>query len=276
MGGGPARQRRHTLAFLQLARQQSPILLDTDVDMTHVVAHRSAARETGDASSHVSYVVSAAARALVAHPEANAALRGSFLPRHTRYDHVTAKVAFDKRIDGVRAVVCGLVPDADRLGLEDVDARIRYFRDHEVEEIPDLSGIRTLHRLPWLLGMTVFRLANRNLRRRGRLLGTFSVSSLGHRPVQSFYPLGGTAVSFGVGQVRPTPVVRDGDIVVAPVARLSLVFDHRIIDGALAADLLHDVKANLESGWACHAGAAAAGERPAAAASPALAARRNA
>jgi pyruvate/2-oxoglutarate dehydrogenase complex dihydrolipoamide acyltransferase (E2) component len=41
--------------------------------------------------------------------------------------------------------------------------------------------------------------------------------------------------------------VREGRIVVAPVLRLSLAFDHRVIDGAEAADVLTEVKEALES-----------------------------
>src|SRR5664279_1928607 len=145
----PDRGRQHTLLFLQLARQQSPILLDTDIDMSNVVAHRERRRDSGQAVSYVSFVVSAAARALARHPEANAAMRGTVFPRLARYGQVTAKVAFDKELGGVRAVVSGLIPDADHLPIDEIDSRIRYFRDREVADIPELAGVRLLDRLPW-------------------------------------------------------------------------------------------------------------------------------
>lgn len=59
--------------------------------------------------------------------------------------------------------------------------------------------------------------------------------------------MGGTTTTFGVGRVLERPVVREGRIVVAPVLRLSLAFDHRVIDGAEAADVLTEVKKALES-----------------------------
>ena len=39
-----------------------------------------------------------------------------------------------------------------------------------------------------------------------------------------------------VGRIAPRPVVRDGEIVIRPVGHLSLTFDHRVVDGARAAE----------------------------------------
>ncbi|UII57245.1 2-oxo acid dehydrogenase subunit E2 [Cytobacillus spongiae] len=46
----------------------------------------------------------------------------------------------------------------------------------------------------------------------------------------------------GIGRIAEKPVVRDGEIVAAPVLALSLSFDHRIIDGATAQNALNHVK----------------------------------
>jgi pyruvate/2-oxoglutarate dehydrogenase complex dihydrolipoamide acyltransferase (E2) component len=39
-----------------------------------------------------------------------------------------------------------------------------------------------------------------------------------------------------VGRVADRPVVRDGEVVVRPVGTISVTFDHRVIDGARAAE----------------------------------------
>jgi pyruvate dehydrogenase E2 component (dihydrolipoamide acetyltransferase) len=39
-----------------------------------------------------------------------------------------------------------------------------------------------------------------------------------------------------IGRVAERPVVRDGELVVAPTGYLSLTFDHRVVDGARAAE----------------------------------------
>ena len=46
----------------------------------------------------------------------------------------------------------------------------------------------------------------------------------------------------GIGRIQEKPVVKDGEIVVAPVLALSLSFDHRIVDGATAQFALNQVK----------------------------------
>ncbi|WP_027963052.1 dihydrolipoamide acetyltransferase family protein [Halalkalibacillus halophilus] len=46
----------------------------------------------------------------------------------------------------------------------------------------------------------------------------------------------------GIGRISEEAVVRDGEVVVAPVLALSLSFDHRIIDGATAQHAMNHVK----------------------------------
>ncbi|MRG85558.1 dihydrolipoamide acetyltransferase family protein [Salinibacillus xinjiangensis] len=46
----------------------------------------------------------------------------------------------------------------------------------------------------------------------------------------------------GIGRIAEKPVVRDGEVVVAPVLALSLSFDHRMIDGATAQLALNHIK----------------------------------
>ncbi len=52
----------------------------------------------------------------------------------------------------------------------------------------------------------------------------------------------------GIHRIGPRPVVRDGEIVVAPIGNVSVTFDHRVVDGARAAQFTLDVIARLETG----------------------------
>ncbi|MET8701895.1 2-oxo acid dehydrogenase subunit E2 [Kitasatospora sp. NPDC004723] len=241
-----ARERRHTLAFLDEIRPFAPVFLDTEVDMGEVVAHRGAARALGRRYSVVSYILLAAARALRDHPEANAAVRGRRRPRIARYAAVNGKLALDRKVGGRRVVLSAVLPDLQRADLAEIQRRVEHFRDGDPATMPEFAGARLLHRLPWPLRPLLFRLGVRPLRRRAAVFGTFAVSSLGHGVVDGFHSVGGTTVTLGVGRIADRPVVRDGRVVVAPVMRLSLAFDHRVIDGAEAADVLADVKRHLE------------------------------
>ena len=240
------RQRRHTLHFLSGIRSFAPVFLDTEIDMTAVLAHRSAARAAGRRYSLVTYVLYIASRSMVAHPAANAAMSGRLRPRIARYPAAAGKLAFDSVLDGERVVLSAVFPDLDRSDLDRIQDRLDLLRGADPGRAAEFAAAVRVGRLPVPLGRWVSRAALRSLRRRPTLMGTFAVSSLGHRPVDGFHSVGGTTVTLGVGRVADRPAVRDGAVVVAPVMRLSVAFDHRVIDGAEAADLLGDVKDGLE------------------------------
>ncbi|GAA3566823.1 2-oxo acid dehydrogenase subunit E2 [Nonomuraea rosea] len=241
-----ARQRRHTLHFLREIRPIVPVFLDTEVDATAVLGHRRAARAAGEQYSIVTYLLYTAARVLAAHPEANAAVRGRLRPKVARYGTVNGKLTLDRVMGGQRVVLSAVFPHLQRTSLDDVQRRVNHLRDGDPARLPEFAPARLLHRLPPLLGGALFRLGVRPLRRRAAAFGTFAVTSLGHRPVDGFYSVGGTTITLGAGRIVDRPVVRDGELAVAPAMRLSLTFDHRVIDGAEAADVLTAIKDGLE------------------------------
>ncbi|MGH3001965.1 MAG: dihydrolipoamide acetyltransferase family protein [Gaiellaceae bacterium] len=51
----------------------------------------------------------------------------------------------------------------------------------------------------------------------------------------------------GVHRVAPRPAVRDGEVVVRPIGNISVTFDHRVVDGARAAEFALAVIGRLES-----------------------------
>ncbi|MBI4216442.1 MAG: 2-oxo acid dehydrogenase subunit E2 [Chloroflexi bacterium] len=77
---------------------------------------------------------------------------------------------------------------------------------------------------------------------------TFTVSNLGMFGVESFVAIipPPQAAILAVGAVRPTPVVRGAQIVVAQTMKATLSADHRLVDGAEAARFLGEIKAILE------------------------------
>ncbi|MET9850988.1 2-oxo acid dehydrogenase subunit E2 [Streptomyces ossamyceticus] len=247
----PERRRRHTLYFLEHAARQRPVHLDTDIDMTRIEAHRGAARAAGRRYSVVTYLLHATGRVLHRHPEANAALAPARLfglrgPRTVRFSGVTAKLALDRTVDGERTVLSALLPDLESADLDEIQARVDRYRGPGTERMAEFRGVRMLGRLPVPLGRLAFAAATRDPARRPAVLGTVAVSSLGHRPVDGFHSSGGTAITLCAGRVVERPVVKDGRLAIAPVMRLGLTFDHRVVDGAAAADVLGDLKQELE------------------------------
>jgi pyruvate dehydrogenase E2 component (dihydrolipoamide acetyltransferase) len=79
--------------------------------------------------------------------------------------------------------------------------------------------------------------------------GTFAISNLGMYDVVEFTavidPAHGAILA--VGAIEEKPVVLNGQIVIRQRMRLTGSFDHRIIDGAMGAKFLQDVKKILEN-----------------------------
>ena len=80
--------------------------------------------------------------------------------------------------------------------------------------------------------------------------GTFTVSNLGMTGIDWFTPiLNAPQVGIlGISRIADRAIVRDGALVVAPMTTLTLVFDHRAIDGEPAARFLADLRRRIEAG----------------------------
>jgi pyruvate dehydrogenase E2 component (dihydrolipoamide acetyltransferase) len=78
---------------------------------------------------------------------------------------------------------------------------------------------------------------------------TFSVSNLGMFDVDSFAAIifPPHAAVLAVGTVKSQPVVRDGELAVGQVLKATLSTDHRVADGAEAAQFLVEIKKLMES-----------------------------
>jgi len=77
---------------------------------------------------------------------------------------------------------------------------------------------------------------------------TFSVTNFGAIGGEYATPIINypeTAI-LGLGAVEERPVVRDGEVVPAPTLPLSLSIDHRVVDGAVAAEFANTVMEHLE------------------------------
>ncbi|MEK5643817.1 MULTISPECIES: dihydrolipoamide acetyltransferase family protein [Paenibacillus] len=78
---------------------------------------------------------------------------------------------------------------------------------------------------------------------------TISITNIGSAGGMFFTPI----INFpevailGTGRITEKPVVKNGEIVAAPVMALSLSFDHRIIDGATAQNFMNYIKSLLSN-----------------------------
>ncbi|WHY17078.1 2-oxo acid dehydrogenase subunit E2 [Paenibacillus sp. G2S3] len=105
----------------------------------------------------------------------------------------------------------------------------------------------------WMIASSITDLAVRG--RDGKLSAnemkgsTISISNIGSAGGMFFTPI----INFpevailGTGRISEKAVVKNGEIVVAPVMALSLSFDHRIIDGATAQNFMNYIKSLLNN-----------------------------
>lgn len=79
--------------------------------------------------------------------------------------------------------------------------------------------------------------------------GSISISNLGSEGGKWFTPVINQpeVAIIGIGRIEEAPVVRDGEVVVARVLALSISYDHRVIDGALAQKALNHIKRLLNN-----------------------------
>jgi pyruvate dehydrogenase E2 component (dihydrolipoamide acetyltransferase) len=194
-------------------------VLNIDVDMEEAVELRKqlkgAAAEGQPVPSFNDFVVKTSALALRDFPRANGAYRDG---KFELYSRVNVGVA----VAGQDALVVPTVFDADTKSLgaiaRDTRALAERVRGGAITP-PELSS------------------------------GTFTVSNLGMFGIQSFVAVINPpqAAILAVGAMTPTPVVRDGEVVVRNIMRLTLACDHRILYGADAAEFLVRIRERLES-----------------------------
>ena len=194
-------------------------VLNIDVDMEEAVDLRkrlkAAAAEGQPVPSFNDFVVKASALALLDFPRANGAYRDG---KFELYSRVNVGVA----VAGQDALVVPTVFDADRKSLGQISKDTRALAERVRAGAitpPELSS------------------------------GTFTVSNLGMFGIQSFVAVINPpqAAILAVGAMQPTPVVRDGEVVVRNIMRLTLSCDHRILYGADAAEFLGKIRERLEN-----------------------------
>jgi pyruvate dehydrogenase E2 component (dihydrolipoamide acetyltransferase) len=189
--------------------------LTMEIDMDKAVETRTALNEVSPVKiSFNDLVIKAAAAALRSHPAVNSSWLGD-------------KIRFNKQINiGVAmAVEEGLlvpvVRNADQKGLSQIAG--------EVKEFSGRAKAKKLQPADW----------------EGN---TFTISNLGMFGIEEFTAIINSpdACIMAVGGIKQTPVVKNGQIVVGNVMKVTLSCDHRVVDGAVGSAFLQTFKKLLE------------------------------
>ena len=169
-----------------------------------------------DVQRLVPTVLKAVAASLREFPELNARLEGDEIVFLERYDLGVA-------IDTDEGLVVPVVRDCDSLSLDELEA--------EVSRLAESARAGTLK--PDELRGSTFTVTSA-----GKFSGAFVTPLINHPEV----------AILGVHRIAERPVVRDGKIVARPIGHVSVTFDHRVLDGATAAEFTRSLRRNLEEG----------------------------
>jgi 2-oxoglutarate dehydrogenase E2 component (dihydrolipoamide succinyltransferase) len=205
-----------------LSKRTSPHVTTVHrVDMTKVARLREKYKEQfrsnyGFSLTYLPFIARASVTALRQFPLLNASIDGNNIVYHNEI-HIGIAVALE---NGLIVPVIRNADEKNILGLQ--------------RAVVDLAA----------------RARSRQLKPEEVVGGTFSITNFG-----SYGSLMGTPVInqpqvaiLGVGTVDKTPVVIDDAIAIRSICHLSLSFDHRLVDGALADQFMTKVKQVLE-GW---------------------------
>jgi pyruvate dehydrogenase E2 component (dihydrolipoamide acetyltransferase) len=188
--------------------------LNVEIEMDAAMKIRDEAHALDSKVSVNDIIIKATAIALRRVPQINVALQGDHILRYQTAD-VGIAVAIDE------GLITPIIRDADVKGLAALSAEAR-----------DLAE----------------RARRRALRPEEYSGGSITVSNLGMFGIDSFVAVINPPQSaiIAVGVVSPRPVVREGAVTVRQMMTATLSGDHRVIDGAVGAQYLRELKGLLE------------------------------
>jgi len=221
--GLPFAGMRRTIARRMTGSLQAmaQVTLCTEVDVTELVRLRKHLRREFEVT-YTDLIIQAAARALEKHRRLNASLEDEEIRLHDHI-HLGMAVALEE------GLVVPVIRDANRKTLREI-----------ARETKDLAQ----------------RARDGALSMDEMTGSTFSVTNLGGYGVDGFTPIINPpeAAILGVGRIVEKPAAYRGAVALRQMMVLSLTFDHRIVDGAPAADFLHTVAEMLEMPYLLQAG----------------------
>ncbi len=189
--------------------------LIVEINMDKAIAARKEINSIPDTKvSFNDMIIKATAMALRKHPQVNSTWSGDKIVHHGNINIGVAVAVPD-------GLVVPVLKNTDYMNYTQISAQVK-----------DMAG----------------RARNKGLKANEMEGSTFSVSNLGMFGIETFTSIINQPNSaiLSVGAIVEKPVVKDGQIVVGNVMKLSLACDHRVVDGATGAEFLQTLRLYLE------------------------------
>jgi pyruvate dehydrogenase E2 component (dihydrolipoamide acetyltransferase) len=187
-----------------------------EVDMDPAITFRDQVNAVTELKlSFTDIVIKATATALMKHPQVNATYLGDKM-RQYHFAHIGIAVALEE------GLVTPILRNCEQKKLDQINAELRDLAD---------------------------RARSRKLKPEEYTGATFTISNLGMFGVEQFAAIVNPpeGAILAVGTIVEKPVVKNGQIVIGHTMKMTLSSDHRIIDGAVAARFLQDLKKIMEN-----------------------------
>ena len=197
------------------SKQKIPhFYVTASIDMTNMLANRKKLKEAGIELGVNTFIVKAVAMTLREFPMLNAESDGLV----AKYK---SKINIGVAVSVENGLVVPVVKNADKKELDEIQA--------EIAELADKA-------------------------RKGKLSpdemkgGTFTISNMGMLNVENFAAIinPGESGILAVSSTVPTPVVREGQIVIRDMMKVTVSADHRVVDGADAAKFANALRNRIE------------------------------
>jgi len=211
-------QMRKTIARrLSESKFTNPHFYETiDVDMEQAMQARAKLNEVSDVKiSFNDIVVKACAAALRKHPAINSSWLDDVIRKHGDVN-VAVAVAVDE------GLMTPVIKHTDKKNLQQIST--------ETRELAELAR-------------------DRKLQPEQMEGSTFTISNLGMFGIEEFTAIINppNACILAVGAIRDVPVVKNGEVVPGKRMKVTLSSDHRVVDGAKAAQFLNTLRGMLEN-----------------------------
>jgi pyruvate dehydrogenase E2 component (dihydrolipoamide acetyltransferase) len=209
--------RRVTAEHMSLCWRLIPHVTQHDeADITDLEAFRQQQKTAGVKLTVTAFALKASAIALKQFPEFNSSLdlAGNRLILK-KYVHIGVAV------DTPHGLLVPVIRDVDRKSVDELGKELTAVAEAAKQRKADMNG------------------------------GTFTISNLGGIGGTGFSPIVNwpQVAILGMSRSKPTPSVRNGQVVPRLMLPLSLSYDHRVIDGAAAARFTRFLAEMLENPW---------------------------
>lgn len=188
--------------------------ITVSVDVTDLIEFRTELKAQEKSYTITDFILKAVALTLPEFPAANSTTDGRNVMWHSRIDLGLA-------VSWEQGLVVPVIRDADQLSLEEIHAAVTELT----------AKARAGHLTPAEM--------------RG---STFTISNMGMMGVENFTAIinPGESAILAVSSAQKTPVVKDEQVVIRSIMKMTLSSDHRLIDGAVGARFINAVKQRLE------------------------------